>query len=770
VPARSSVLLVSVLSVLLRPCVEAQPPRGTDTLSARAVAESLQVLSRLEAAVRRAPKDAALQHKLGWLAFTLQQRTHGPGAPPSLNSRVLRRQAEAALFAALDLEPDNPAHYLALGRFFSTDFNPERASRIYYDRGLAIARELQDTMYIAEIAYALGLQHWLHASAKSGMAAQASRELLPGGAPTPDNPIPSPGAQSPQGFGRGGGVDLAGEGPLAARTVAPNTVVGAAGGFASGIAPQVLLDAAHWAISQTIHPMGGISAESFYLNAESYTREAFAIRGADPWIFRQLAGAMLIEKRWSDMEALAREHAVKAPHDAWGWMTLGLAQHRQGASTPARAAFDRGLSLLDPAERTTLDRIDRIMSPPDSAAFLRADSATRTGVAEMIWKLSDPLWSEDEEDTRVEFLARITHAELLYGRDGSTRHGYDTPSGQLLVRYGPPDETRGQFWLYNSGLVIGQCMRMQSVMRDSDGQPVPSNTRCPEDLELLNRILVWMPAQWDNIARVAIDPIPTNVARFRVAADSVDVLFAARAPLGRLRSAGVANAPIRTRFWLYEWGTAEARPREVALDSTGFTRWAMRVRSGAYYYRMEAMAAGTLVAARADASAVFGPDTVNGLTMRGFGVSDVVLATDINTATRPERWSDAEFTPLLGSLARGTELGLVWETYELARRNGSAQYEVTIDLERQSADAGRVVAKIVRGIGEAVGVRASGNRTSMHFTRTVPYASAIVDQIVLDLGASPAGFYRMTVTVKDVVSGRRASRVLGLTLVDGSMR
>jgi GWxTD domain-containing protein len=445
-------------------------------------------------------------------------------------------------------------------------------------------------------------------------------------------------------------------------------------------------------------------------------------------------------------------------------MTLALANYRIKPGKEARPAFDAALARLEPKARDHLDRFERVLSPRDSAAYVRYDSTTRANIASASWLLADPLWSTPQADPRVEFLARITFAELRWSVPEQHAPGADTERGKIFIRYGPPSKKLGyqpqtgqvmfEFWMYNADLVFA-FMKMLHT-----GKAFTA----PGDDDIVYRVEQWQPARWDNIASSRIDSMPTQVARFRAGVDSVDVFLATHAPLDAMRSVAASNAQALARLWLYSRNSPGAFIDSVSVAESGDLRWTRRVQNGPYYYRVESNIPGVLVAGRTTATMMMGPDSTTGFTTRGFGLSDIVLASHATSANAPRRWTDFEMTPLLGSVARRSEIALVWETYELGKQSADARYDVTITIERQRGKDGRIAAQVIGRLGSAVGSNAGKNKVELHFERTAPYSDALADNVSLALGDTPPGTYALTVQITDRVSRRVASRTTNLVI------
>jgi hypothetical protein len=187
-------------------------------------------------------------------------------------------------------------------------------------------------------------------------------------------------------------------------------------------------------------------------------------------------------------------------------------------------------------------------------------------------------------------------------------------------------------------------------------------------------------------------------------------------------------------------------------------QWTYRVPAGSYYYRIESHVPGAAVAARAAATTMLGRDTVTGFTTRGFGMSDLLLATNAEAAANAARWRDVSFTPLTGAVRAGASLALVWETYDLTRAESDARYTVTVTMERERSTGARIAASIANSLATLVGVERGDDRLTVTFDRTVPHAPFVADLLNIELAETPAGSYRLSVDVTDRVSGAVTSR------------
>jgi GWxTD domain-containing protein len=502
------------------------------------------------------------------------------------------------------------------------------------------------------------------------------------------------------------------------------------------------------------------AGEADYLRAEALFREAYDAQPSFERAYRQLAMLLVDRNRWADLSHVARTRVAVAPWDAWAWLTLGLASQRMGNPRLATAAFDSGLRMLPPADRQRLDRLERVLPLADSARLGNVTDATRAALQRHYWLSADPLWSKQDAEPRIEFLARVTYAELRWTVEEMKVRGADTDRGEVHIRFGPadliavfgPPPDVCTLWAYN----VGYLFRFT-------GQGTFATAKYGDE-EAAAAIMETSPARWDNLPLPRIDSMPTVAARFRAPADSVDVFIATVPPLDAIRKSAEVRGTVRSDFWVLAGGTVPVVRDSTVPAQSGLKTYTLRLPQGNYVYRTEASAEGARVAGRASAVVVAGPDSVTGFTTHGFGISDIVLATRSDATAPGRRWSDVSFTPLLGAATAGSQLALIWETYDLGADASSAHYTVRILLVRQQSLKGRIAARIVGSVAGRVGIDAADDRLSMNFDRNVPHGATLLDNISLSLGETPAGRYRLTVEITDKTTGKVTARSVGLEI------
>jgi len=515
-----------------------------------------------------------------------------------------------------------------------------------------------------------------------------------------------------------------------------------------------------------------------YANALEKFRTAFDADPTSLRVSRHLFMALGEHLRWEEIRELATARAKSYPHDYQSQLALGLALYRLNDDRHAQLAFDSALTLMDDSQRNRMTRFTRLLRPQagkvangsvaDTAAFNKLAPDKQRGLEAMYWLMSDPLTLTAENEYQLEFLSRVTYADFRWTNEDFDLLGADTDRGDVFVRYGPPDHeltvggtsTGGDggttlVWAYNNGNVFF-----------FDLPPGFGTARYAlNDRDNVDQIRNATPVTWDNVPATRImDTIPVRITRFRGQGDSTTVLVAARIPLDSLvRELNFLRAPVDIDFRIYDQYVrvrgVESVQTTVRPDSTlspAPHAWTRTLGPGLNVVRVEALQADSKRAARA-------MTRVNAEASTGFGMSDVLLGDapkPNDSAIGAKRWTDLAISANTGSFAARTPIGMVWELYELAPRDGQNRYRMAVSVERvgKGGIAG-LAARLLDGVGRSIGREQRGrDKLTISFDRTVAAANTLVEYLSLDLADSPAGEYRLRIDITDLVTQKATSR------------
>ena len=730
-----SVIAFAVLSVSAAP-VLAQRPRGADTLSPKAIADSQRVLASLDARIKANVNDAAAWHQRGFIAWAFAERAAAPNAPAGMDVTTLRRMADTSIRIAAQIATNNVYYRMDVGRFLlaSGVAMTRAAAPGFFDAALEVARKGTDSLAHGEAAIESARVHWRRFDAlehrrietQPGAGVRSVSEALQ---PWTNAPVDDPDIIAPPQLSMGAAIEAIKSGSMAL----PADVTGG----------------------------------KDLATATTLFREAYDFAPANPRAFHGVVMVLEDQEKWADLEKFARAHVQQFPWDPWGWMAVGLAAHRQRNEKDAAAAFDTALAAMSPSERARLDRLERVLPAQDSAKAAKSAPAS-AGLSRLYWALADPLWSREGNETRAEFLARVAYAEFRWTVDEFNIRGADTDRGDVFIRYGPPsliavfgprigmgmgmvveDSGISTIWIYNTGLMF--------VFQ---GMPTFATAHTAhDDVPMVTAFKQQLPVRWDNLPSIRLDSIPTQIVRFRGGHDSVDVFLAMKPAVDSIRAAMSTPKPVRGDLWMLASNTSIAARDSMALDNAGIRDWSRRVAPGIYILRAEASADGATRGARTTSIVDASDNAATGLATHGFAISDVLLATSAEPRGAADaRWTDLAIEPVVGSFAHGGQLALVWENYELGQRAGTADYDVTVTLTRGRSVLGRIGASLVGALASAAKIDRSEDHIAITFERTRAGGAAIADHVTLALGDSPGGSYTLTLQVTDKVTGKTVSR------------
>lgn len=706
-PLRQAVLvgyLTGLGAALLYPTsLRAQSPDRADSLLG--VGDTAAAVQSLRDLLSEDRRNAELHHRLGLI---LWERARDDGAVSED-----RRAAEEHLRYATRYEPDSAKYWLTLAGVFRTA--EIVTMRVQWGKTLRRAREeavAHTSPLLAEIEFELGRMAW-EAWERTGRRAA---------------------------FGPGEAVTL------------PSG--------SDGDDWRDLVNLLETRI-RTIEGVGETTREE----AIDHLRASVT---ADPTFTKSvqlLVVALGSTGNWQEARRITTRLTRLSPQDWRAWMTHGLVLTRLGDYASADSSQARALELAPEQQRRYYQDLSRLLPRQQADQLQRAAGPSRERFRDFYWTLAKPLYLRDENEYRVEYLARVTESEIRWSDPEMGRRGTETKQGEVFVRWGPPP-----LWRTFSNNTILWVYPEQRMFFQFRGRPGYTYRNFAGESEFSFQARTnSSPATFLNVEPArTIDSAIMQVAQFRhEARDSLDLAVFSFVPLGRMAR------EVRTREVLLESGLFVKdrslsdlhRSIDTETVTTGDTNqvelrsWrAVIPRTGAeMLVRVEAQSTELGRAARS-AKAI----RVRDFPENELSVSDVIVAERLAPRdSQPSSWRDFFIQPSAGQLEPNSSIGLLWEIYNLqADNDGVGRYQVLVSIRVQSIIRRRFGARILGGLADAMGLSAKGDEIiSISYDAEELLASEGVkaEYLTLALEDAPEGDYQLVITVTDRETGTEAS-------------
>ena len=727
------------------------PSRAANALRAAdalvVAGDTSAAIALLDSAVAAEPRNGALWHRLGMLNWGGR-----PQSVPQLeDARAIARsiRADSALRIATQLAPDSGQYWLDFGRFVRFTDNSARRGTVR-DILSAPAQLAQRTGH-PKLASALLDEQGLIAFRNYDLV--ANRAIV-------RNPNDARDVVLPQSID-----DPFSYGPL----VDPKALARVQETFAQTPRHKQ----AQWFERNAVlvtPPSGGADLETA-LRAFSTAVDLDPTNGAA----REHLFMVLAESRDWPALLVATERTIRRDSaDAQAWLARGLATQRAERYEDAAVSFDNALRQMNDSAQSRFTNLSRLLTPnkyandrrfPDSIAFARMDATARRRWETLYWNLADPRARTSFNEARLEYLARVTFADLRYGYEELRVQGSESARGMIHIRFGAPDHAYGPgdaVWTYRNGRIF----YFRRALTYGNVRFTDAEERVVQD-----SILIVEPSGWENMPLIRKTwPMRMRVARFRATADSMDAVITAAVPVRSfLGDADLSGRfPIDVQLDVHDSASRivgrELRKVTVSSDSlpVGINgTWVRRLGPGLNIVRIDAEQNDVGRAASATSDALLEKGS-------GFGMSDILFGTNPQRIgdKDPSRWRDVSIAPTIGLFVWNQPLGLVWENYELAPLDGNVNYRTAISLHRtfESTVKG-FAARIKANLRNVLEMDASGTGSvKVSYDQLRPSAAVVTDFLSINLSGAVPGPYRLEVEIFDKVSGRSTRRTTEFVL------
>ena len=173
------------------------------------------------------------------------------------------------------------------------------------------------------------------------------------------------------------------------------------------------------------------------LRAEEHLTEALKRNPARIETHRLRLRVAALAEDDAALSRAAEAFATALPDEPGAQLYQGLAAYRKGDIEAAEQYFAGALEAMPSGDRAGFERVAHLLSEEEEA-LLETDSSA---AAEQFWRTRDPRLLSPQNERRLEHYARLALADLLYADTRKGARGWSTPRGDVVVRYGAPDES-----------------------------------------------------------------------------------------------------------------------------------------------------------------------------------------------------------------------------------------------------------------------------------------------------------------------------------------
>ncbi len=516
---------------------------------------------------------------------------------------------------------------------------------------------------------------------------------------------------------------------------------------------------------------------------------------------------------WKAVDSTAIALLARSPRDSTVLPARALAAYRRmrrvvDEQPRVMALFDSALAAMPRADSLRYDSFDAVLTNTDDEWRYGFLPTERLAIDARGWAVLDPLWSTPVNELRLERRARVAEADYRYARIADEGEaGSETSAGRVFIRRGVIDarwtgrRTSAEFYtltrgwadhrhaaslLYSPSLWVAFHHERFSAERLANTTVYATEGLCPAERSPGITMLTCAEARradWTDVPFYGTtDSIDVTAARFRVGAsvalrDSVDVYLGAQLPLRRFRYAEHHDITSRDRIELSAWFATpvgvmirtlkESRKMPSVTERSWTAQWSARVSKGAVMHRVEAIEPTQPAGARG--AAILTSDALVEFPLRGFGMSDVLVAASSRPrAALATRWRDLAIVPNGAVVAPRATFALAWEVYDLTPApDGRVRWRVQIRREQgksvQRADLRKVLVN-ERSAGARV-LADEPDAAAVAYNRDAPAAFAVVDNLTFNLSDAPPGRHVVQVTITDLVSERSVTRSVSVRVL-----
>ncbi|NNF07191.1 MAG: GWxTD domain-containing protein [Candidatus Eisenbacteria bacterium] len=162
-----------------------------------------------------------------------------------------------------------------------------------------------------------------------------------------------------------------------------------------------------------------------------------------PTLKRQVRIKYVMDEK-AEVDSLVYVWKEMEPENPWPHLIQGLRSLEEEDFPKANREFETGLSYADSATVRMFKVLELVDTEAEELSRVAADSSRF--VADF-WRRLDPTPSDPINHRLLEHWGRLVTAELLFSKEDRKIHGWEHAPGQILVKYGLPED-----WTYKEGV------------------------------------------------------------------------------------------------------------------------------------------------------------------------------------------------------------------------------------------------------------------------------------------------------------------------------
>jgi GWxTD domain-containing protein len=470
----------------------------------------------------------------------------------------------------------------------------------------------------------------------------------------------------------------------------------------------------------------------------------------------------------------ARRFARHAPAEPRAYLSLGLGYYTAGEIDRAAGAFAYALELMPEPERRHFESVARLLARRDAGEYLDLDDDARAAYERRFWREADPLLLTEANESWLEYMARMTYADMRFGLAEYGIRGWETDRGAIWVRYGRPERTAsfppttGDIGLEHPGQIttVWSYGRLGPVFLFRQNPGFRRATFAGDFRSYAENYRSRQAASFDTPSLPERVRLPIQAVRFRGADGMMDVEVHAGVPLDRLSGAHRSASPLQLGLFVQDQDAIEIsrETRQLAAavgPGAGERNESWRIAlpwDRTHFLGVEARDAVSWSAAVGRLRVPPRRFPAGALT-----VSDLLLADRIEPLVEsPAARADFRLTPNPARTFGGNaDVGFYFEIYNLLPdAEHFASYELDLSVRVEEIHRRTALEQIIGGIADRWGLsRAGTDAVQLRFERQarVLARDLIPEYFRITLDDAPQGRYTVQLVVRDRNAGREAS-------------